>query len=70
MILLILSLSFCLVPSQSSTEDQSECTRDESGTGVGWWIAHILYGSLCAGGLGMDGMFEVLSRPEGADSSL
>ena len=36
MILLILSLSFCLVPSQSSSEDQSECTRDESGTGVGW----------------------------------
>ena len=49
MILLIPSLSFCLVPSQASSEDQSECTRDESGTGEGWWIAH---GNLCAGGLG------------------
>ena len=31
-----LSLLFSLVPSQSSSEDQSECTGDESGTGVGW----------------------------------
>ena len=30
-----LSLSFCLVLFQSSSEDQSECTGDESGTGVG-----------------------------------
>ena len=37
-----LSLSFCLVPFQSSYEDQSECTGDESGTGVGQQIAHIL----------------------------
>ena len=30
------SLFFCLVPFQSSSEDQSECTGDERGTGVGW----------------------------------
>ena len=36
-------------------------------TCVGWWIAHILYGSLSAGGLVIGGMFVVLSRPEAAD---
>ena len=65
--LFILSLSFCFVPSQSFSEDKSECTRDESSTGVGWQIAHDLYGSLCTGSLGMDSMSEVLGRPEGTD---
>ena len=34
---------------------------------LAWGGAHILYGSLCVGGLGTDGMFEVLSMTEGAD---
>ena len=67
MILLIFSLSFCLVPSQSSSEDQPECIGDESSTGVGWQISHLLYGGLCTGCLGTDNVFEVVDRPEGAD---
>ena len=67
MILLIFSLSFCLVPSQSFSEDQSECTEDESSTGFGLLIANVLYGSMCTGSLGMDGKCVVLGGPEGTD---
>ena len=42
-----LSPPSCLVLSQSSSEEQSECTSDESSTAVRWCIAHILYVSLC-----------------------
>ena len=67
MILLIISLSFCLVLSQSSSEDQSKCTRDESGAGVGQHFATALDGWLCAGGLGTAGTFKVLGGLNGTN---
>ena len=67
MVSLILSLSFCLAPSQSSSEDQSECIGGDTGAGVGHPITLVLYGGLCICGLDVDSMLDVLSRPEGVD---
>ena len=61
---LILSLSFCLAPSQSTSEDQSECIDGKISAGEGLEIALTLYGGLCMCGLDVDSVLDVLSRLE------
>ena len=61
----ILSFPFCLVLSQSSSEDQLEHIGGDISAGVGWQIALVLHGSLCIHGLDADSMLDVLSGPEG-----
>ena len=64
MILLIISLSFCLVPSMSSSEDLPECIGGDIHACVGHRTAHVLYGSLCICGLGADGDLDVCGGPK------
>ena len=66
MTLLILSLSFCLVPWQSSPEDQSECIGDEISAHVGWQIALVLKGVFVLVVWAWCRMFDVLGGSEGA----
>ena len=61
---LILSLSFCLAPSQSSSEDHLECIGGDFSAGVRWQIALVLFGGLCISGLDADSVSDVLSRLE------
>ena len=55
-----LSLSFCLVPSQSSSDDQSDSTGDKSGAGVDGLLG-------VASSLGTAGTSEMPGRLEGTD---
>ena len=69
MALLILSLSFCLIPSQSSSEDQFECIDGGISAGVGQQITHVLYGGLCICSLGVDSVLDLFCEQEGVGVS-